>query len=102
MIKFPRIELYLPLSNDAILCQWHYYVPNFKFLASPSTITTSPPINWNLGNANHFKLLQPSPPPPQLVISTRNANLLSYLSPPAIRILSIHFPDLSPNSEDIK
>ena len=43
MIKFPRIELYLPLSNDAILCQCHYYVPNFKFLAPPLTITPLPP-----------------------------------------------------------
>ena len=34
-MKFSRIELYLPLSNDAIFCQWHYYMPHFKFWASP-------------------------------------------------------------------
>ena len=26
---------------NAILCQWHYYIPNFKFLAIASTL----PIN---------------------------------------------------------
>ena len=71
----------LPLSSDAILWQWHYYVPNFKFLAPPPTIATTPSIKLNLENAKHFKILQPPPPPPQLVISTKNANPLSYLSP---------------------
>ena len=31
--KFSRIELYLPLSKDTILCQWHYYITNSKILA---------------------------------------------------------------------
>ena len=44
IIKFSRTELHLPLSNDAILWQWHYYIPYFKFLAPPSTITTTHPI----------------------------------------------------------
>ena len=51
MTKCSRTELYLPLLNDAILCQWHYHIPDFKFLASLSTITTSPPINRIFGNA---------------------------------------------------
>ena len=48
-----------------------------RIFSSPSpltnpTITTAPPINWNLGNANEFKLLQL--PLPQLVISARYAD----------------------------
>ena len=67
IIKFSRIELYLPLSNDVILCQWNYYIPDFKFLASPSSqLLPSLTINGNLGNANRFKLLHT----PQLLIST--------------------------------
>ena len=67
IIKFSRIELYLPLPNDVILCQWNYYIPDFKFLASPSSqLLPSLTIKGNLGNANRFKLLHT----PQLVIST--------------------------------
>ena len=67
IIKFSRIELYLPLSNDVILCQRNYYIPNFKFLASPpSQLLPSLTIKGNLGNANRFKLLHT----PQLVISS--------------------------------
>ena len=55
IIKFSRSEWYLPLPNDAILCQWHYYIPNFKFLTLP-TLPTPFPIKWNFGNAKHFKL----------------------------------------------
>ena len=68
----------------------------FKFLGLP-TITTTPPINWKLGNANHFKLLHTP-------ISDFNLKCqpLTYLTTPsAIRILSIDFPDLSPISDDI-
>ena len=58
IIKFSRIELHLPLSNEAILCQWNYYISNFKFLASPpSQLLPSISIKGNLGNANRFKLL---------------------------------------------
>ena len=57
----------------------------FTVFISPPTITTTPPINQNLGNANHFKPLQPSPhSDPKLEISTRNAGaphpLPSYLT----------------------
>ena len=46
----------------------------FTIFSSPPTITTTPPINRNLGNANHFKPLQPTPhSDPKLEISTRNA-----------------------------
>ena len=44
LIKLSRIELYLPLLNDAILGQQHYYIPNFKFILPP-TNTTTPPTN---------------------------------------------------------
>ena len=54
-----------------------------RIFSSPSpltnpTITTAPPINWNLGNANEFKLLQL--PLPQLVISARYADPTPYYS----------------------
>ena len=57
----------------------------FTIFSSPPTITTTPPIKRNLGNANHFKPLQPSPHSnPKLEISTRNAGtphpLPSYLT----------------------
>ena len=29
------IALYLPLLNDAVLCQWHYYISSLKLLALP-------------------------------------------------------------------
>ena len=62
--------MYLPLSNDTMLCQWHYYIPSFKF-------------KWNFENVNHFKLLRP--PTLQLVISTWNVDSFpSYLTPSTI------------------
>ena len=69
----------------------------FQIFSSYPTITTTTPINWNLGNACHFKLYKA-----QLVISTKNVNpSLIYPPPLAIRILGQDFPDLSPNSDDI-
>ena len=65
---------------NAILCQWHYYIPNLTFLAPSTTITNTPPINRNLGNANYFKLLQL--PPPKFVISTWNATKPSLVKLP--------------------
>ena len=105
IIKFLRYELYLPLSSDAILCQWHYYIPNFKFLAPPSTplpprtITTTPPTNWNwemLIISNYYK--------PPISDFNMKCQPLYYLPPPplsAIRVLSIDSPDLNQNSDDI-
>ena len=61
------IKMYSSLSNHAILCQWHYFIPKFKVLAST-------PHKWNLWNVNHLKLLKY---PPKLVIST-----LIYPPPP--------------------
>ena len=95
IIKFSRYKLYLPLLNDAILCQWHYYIPNFKFLAPPSTplpprtITTTPSINWNwemLIISNYYK--------PPVSDFNMKCQPLYYLPPPlpspsAIRVLSI-------------
>ena len=69
----------------------------FQIFSSYPTITTTTPINRNLGNACHFKLCKPP-------ISDFNLKCqpLSYLSPPlAIRILGQDFPELSPNSNDI-
>ena len=52
IIELSKIELYLPLSNDALLRQ---YIPH-----SPSPLSTiTNPIKWNLRNANYFKLFQP-------------------------------------------
>ena len=81
-----------------------YYIPDLKLLAFPITITTTPSIIWNLGNANHFKLFQPLNYWFQLEMLTP---LLFHPYPappppyPAIRILNIDFPELSPNSDDI-
>ena len=73
----------------------------FLFNFNPPTTPTTASINWNLGNANHFKPLQP--PSPQLVISTWNVKPPFFypLPFPTIQILSIDFPDLSANFDDI-
>ena len=54
--------MYLPLSNDAILCHWHYYVPNFKFQLPLQLLPSLLQLTeiWEI-LANHFKLLQPPP-----------------------------------------
>ena len=96
IIKFSRIELYSPLLNDAIPC--HYYIPNFKLLASSTrTFTTTPPINLNFRNVNHFKLLQ------HTKFSDLNLKCQPSLlfNSPAVRISSIDFRHVSPNSDDI-
>ena len=38
-------ELYLPLSNHAVFCQWHYYIPSFKFLDTAPPPQSLPTTN---------------------------------------------------------
>ena len=64
-------ELYLPLSNHAVFCQWHYYIPSFKFL------DTAPPPQ-SLPTTNRlvkFGPPNPSPPPPPISDSTKNEKI---------------------------
>ena len=97
IITFSRIESYLTNSNDAILCQWHYNISNFKFLAPTQLLPPQLQLTeiWEMLAISNYAN-------PQLVISTWNANSsLIYPPPLAIRILGQDFPDLSPNSNDI-
>ena len=86
------------------LCRWHYYIPNFKFLAPQSPPPPFPPqllpplsqlteISKMLTISNYYK-------PP---ISDFNLKYqpLSYLTSLAIVTLRIDFLDLSQNSDDI-
>ena len=65
-IKFPRI--FRNFSIVFTTFKWCYTLsmallyPNVKFVASsdPTITTTTTPINWNLGNANHIKLFRPT------------------------------------------
>ena len=88
---------------NAILCPWHYYIPNFRFLASPPSPLPPellPPLPelteiWEMLTINYYK-----PPPPNEWFQLEMPNPL-FFNPPSIQILSIDFPDLSPNSNDI-
>ena len=79
--------------NDIAIFQ----ILNIDLPPSP-IITTTFPINSNLEMLTISKYCYL--PFPQLVISTWNAETLLFKSP-AIQILSIDFPYLSPNSDDI-
>ena len=98
IIELSKIELYLPLSNDALLRQ---YIPH-----SPSPLSTiTNPIKWNLRNANHFKLFQPysnqwfqyemppSPPPPNRSYSTP-IHTIRILRAFILKFVPIKFPML--------
>ena len=63
IIKFLKIKLYLPLSNDAILCQWHYYILNLKFLAPPQLLHPQLTKIWEVPTSSNYTNRQ-------LVIST--------------------------------
>ena len=56
IIKFLNIKLYLPLSNDAILCQWHYYILNLKFLAPPQLLPPHPQLTkiWEVPTSSNY------------------------------------------------
>ena len=62
----------------------------FQVFSFIPQLLPSSPNKLKFGNINHFKLLQPPPPPP-----------INNLNSSAIRILSIDFPDVSRNSNDI-
>ena len=68
------IELYLPLSNHAVFCQWHYYIPSFKFL------DTTPP-SQPLPNTNRLSEIwspqppHPAPSPPPISDSAKNEKI---------------------------
>ena len=69
IITFSRIELYLPNSKDSILCQWHDYISNFKFLAPTQLLPPQLQLTeiWEMLAISNYAN-------PQLVISTWNVN----------------------------
>ena len=86
------------------LCQWHYFIPNFNFLAPrspppPPLPQLLPPlsqlteISEMLTISNYYK--------PPISDFSLEYQPLSYLTSLAIMTLRIDFLDLSRNSDDI-
>ena len=93
IIKFSRNELYLPISNDAMLSQWYYYVPSFKFLAAPQLLPSLPQLTqiWEMLTISNY--CTPHPPIPNWWFELGMSTPSFLFNPPA---------NLKANFDDIK